>query len=596
MVFTVVAFILFSRDEIPLRTTSLLVIVLLPLGFYLFPYQRDGKILEPTEFFLGFGNEVLVAICALMILGRGLVATGALEPLARALARTWASYPQASMLLMLLLCLALSGLVNDTPVVVLLLPILMGVALRTGTVLSKMLMPMNFAVLMGGMGTSIGTSTNLLVVSISAELGGPRFGVFDFIHIAAIAAAGGILYLWLIAPRLLPGRDMLMSDASPRVFNAVLHINEDSFANGKSLSEVMEKAQNKLQVEQIQRGDGLFLAKRPTLTLSKDDRLFVADTPENLKEFEKLLGATLYNVSDIEHPVSKEHPLTAEGQQLAEVVVTEGSPLYNTTLKRAGFTQRYQLVILAIHRAHARPAKGELSDIVLQTGDVLLVQGAADQIKELKASGALLVLDATIDLPHSQKAPYALLIMFGVVACAALGLLPISISALVGVGLMLISRCLNWDEVGSALSSRVVLLIVASLALGAALTRTGGTEYLARLYLVAMSGLSPQIILSVLILMMAVMTNFVSNNAAAAVGTPIAFSIAQQLHVAPEPFVLAILFGCNLCYATPMGYQTNLLVMSAAGYKFSDFLRVGIPLMFIMWLSFSFLLPAFYPL
>ncbi|MGH8744035.1 MAG: SLC13 family permease, partial [Burkholderiales bacterium] len=279
-------------------------------------------------------------------------------------------------------------------------------------------------------------------------------------------------------------------------------------------------------------------------------------------------------------------------------VVTEGSPLYNTTLKRARFTERYQLVILAIHRAYAslNPAKGNITEIVLHTGDVLLVQGAAEQIKELKTRGSLLVLDATIDLPRSQKAPFALLIMFGVVACAAVGLLPISISALLGVGLMLGSRCLNWEEVESALSSRVILLIVASLALGAALTRTGGTQYLAQLYLAAMSGLSPQIVLSVLILMMAVMTNFVSNNAAAVIGTPIAFSIAQQLHVAPEPFVLAILFGCNLCYATPMGYQTNLLVMSAAGYKFSDFLRVGIPLMFIMWLSFSFLLPAFYQL
>ncbi|MGH8743494.1 MAG: SLC13 family permease, partial [Burkholderiales bacterium] len=324
MAVTLAAFILFSRDEIPLRTTCLLIIVCLPLGFYLFPYERDGKVLQPADFFLGFGNEVLITICGLMILGRGLVATGALEPLARALARTWASHPQTSMLLMLLLCLALSGLVNDTPVVVLLLPILMGVALRTRTNLSKMLMPMNFAVLMGGMGTSIGTSTNLLVVSISADLGGPRFGVFDFIHISAIAAVGGILYLWLVAPRLLPGRTMLMSDASPRVFNAVLYINEDSFANGKSLSEVLEKTQNKIKVERIQHDEGFYLALQPKLTLSKGDRLFVADTPENLKEFEKLLGATLYNVSDIEHPVSKEHPLTAEGQQLAEVVVTEG--------------------------------------------------------------------------------------------------------------------------------------------------------------------------------------------------------------------------------------------------------------------------------
>ena len=183
-----------------------------------------------------------------------------------------------------------------------------------------------------------------------------------------------------------------------------------------------------------------------------------------------------------------------------------------------------------------------------------------------------------------------------VVLSAMLKLVPIAVSALAGVLLMLATRCLDWREVGNALSSKVVLIVVSSLALGSALTATGGTDLLAKGYLSLVGGMSPTVVLSTLMLLVALFTNFVSNNAAAAVGTPIAASIAAQLGVSPEPFVLAVLFGANFSYATPMGYQTNLLVMSAAGYRFSDFLKGGVPLLLIMWAAYSVLLPMFFPL
>ena len=217
---TVFAFAMFALERLPIETTSLLVLVLLSAGFQLVPYVHDGVRLSPVEFFFGFGHEALVAICSLMILGRGLVATGALEPAARLLGRMLAARPGAAMLLVLVACAAFSGVLNDTPIVVLMMPILVGAALRAKSSASRTLLPMNFAVLIGGMGTTIGTSTNLLVVAIAADLGVRRFDMFEFIHVTALAAVGGLLYLWLVLPRPLPQREAPLGDAAPPAFPA----------------------------------------------------------------------------------------------------------------------------------------------------------------------------------------------------------------------------------------------------------------------------------------------------------------------------------------------------------------------------------------
>jgi len=594
---TVVAFVLFSRDRIPLETTSLVVLVALTLGFRIFPYEHDGQTLEVSEFFLGFGHEALVTICALMVLGRGLVATGALEPVARLFSRAWGIFPRIAMLLLLVFSAAASGVVNDTPIVVLMMPILISVALRTGSSPSKTLMPMNYAVLIGGMSTSIGTSTNLLVVAIAADLGVRKFGIFDFTHVAALAAVGGLVYIWLILPRLLPARDPLMTNAKPRLFSAILYINDDSFANGKTIKEVRERTENRIKINRVVRGENLILARLPTLILAAGDRLFLSDTPENLKEFETQLGATLHNTGEKEEIVTDESPLTAPDEQLAEIVVTEGSLLHKSTLKNTHFSDLFDVNILALHSRTQGTSSGaqDVSEVTLSVGDVLLVQGSKEKIATLRNNPRMLVLDQTIDLPATARAPLALIIMGVTVLLAVTKVLPISVSAIMGVLAMLITRCLNWEDVGSSLSSKVIMLVASSLALGSALTHTGGTNYIAQLFIVLSQSLSPEMILGVLMFLMALFTNFVSNNAAAAIGTPIAVSIAHNLGLSPEPFVLAILFGANFCYATPMAYQTNLMVMSAGGYRFSDFAKAGVPLAIIMLSLYTFLLPRFFP-
>ncbi len=595
LVLTFVALILFTRERIALETSSLLVLVALTLGFELFPFETDGHPLEAIDFFSGFGHEALVAVCALMIAGQGLVRTGALEPIGRLLARAWVVAPAISMLLTLMTGAVLSAFVNNVPIVVLLLPILISVSLRTKTPASGVLMPMGFATLVGGMGTTIGTSTNLLVVSVATDMGLPRLQMFDFVFPVAIAGGVAIVYLWLLAPRLLPQRRTDLDDTSPRVFAAQLFVGEGSYADGKTLAEAVKQAGGELQVSQVLRGEQTFLVPLPDARLRAGDRLLVHDSAERLKEFEAALGATLYS-GDM--PVDDDHPLHAENQQLAEVVVVQGSPLEGSSLSASRFVERYRLLTLALHRAgwQLQAQRTQLQDTRLRVGDVLLIQGEREQIDDLKRRGDVLVLDATADLPSTRKAPLALAIMAAIVLSAALGWLPIVISAVAGVLLMLATSCLNWRDAARALNTQVILIVVASLALGSALLQTGAADYLAHLFVAVTEGASTATILSGLMLAMAVMTNIVSNNAAAVIGTPIAIGIARQLGLPEEPFVLAVLFGANMSYATPIAYKTNLLVMSAGGYRFTDFLRVGVPLTLIMWIVLSWLLVTLYEL
>lgn len=590
-----VALFLFTRERIPLETSSLAVLAVLAAGFEIFPYARDGAQLHAVDFFKGFGHEALVAVCALMIAGQGLVRTGALEPVGRTLARLWSTRPMLSLLLTLLVGASLSAFVNNVPIVVLLLPILVSISLRTNKPASEILMPMGFATLVGGMSTTIGTSTNLLVVSVATDMGIRRLNMFDFFLPAAIAGCLAILFLWLVAPRMLPRREALMQDTSPRIFTAHLYIEPGSFADGKTLAELIQKAGRKFKVAKIYRDKDTVITPLPDAVIKAGNRISIRDTPENLKEFEKVLGARLYTDDT---PVDTEHPLQAEDQQLAEIVVTQGSPLEGTTLSQARFTDFYQLVTLALHRAgmEIRTLRTDVGNVRLRIGDVLLVQGNRQQIAALKRGGELLVLDATSDLPHTRRAPLALLIMSAIILAAALGALPIASSAVCGVLFMILTRCLSWRDAARALSTPVIMIVVASLALGTALLKTGGADYLAQVYVSVSAGASPTLLLSGLMLVMAVLTNIVSNNAAAVIGTPIAIGIAQQLGLPAEPFVLAVLFGANMSYATPMAYKTNLLVMNAGGYQFSDFMRVGIPLTLIVWLSLSWLLPTIYDL
>ena len=592
---TAVALLLFIQKKIPLETSSLLILLTLTVGFELFPYQTGGENFHAVNFFYGFGNEALIAVCALMIAGQGILRTGALDPMGRMLARLWKKSPSFSFLLTLLLGAFISAFINNVPVVVLLLPVLISVSLRTGAPASSVLMPMGFSTLVGGVATTIGTSTNLLVVTVASDMGLKNIEMFDFVLPAAIAGCVSLLYLWLIAPRLIPKIDITLTDGTPRIFTAHLEVTEDSLLVGNPLSKALELTDNAMKVSAIERGEGKPIYLHPGVILQAGDHLVINDTPDQLKEFEKILQGTLFPVGSTV-PIDSEVSLEAADQQIAEIVIYQGSPLNGTTLKKYHFAERSGMTTLAIHRSGKELKRylDKISDIKLEIGDILLVQGPREKISELKKDTKVLVLDSTIDLPYSRKSHLAMGIMLGIILTAAFGILPIAISAACGALFMILTKCITWRDATCALNVQVVLIVVTSLALGKAMMITGGADFLGKLF-VSLSGDAPAaLVLSGLMLLMAIFTNIISNNATAVIGTPIAFSIAQQLNLNPEPFVLAVLFGANMSFATPMAYKTNLLVMNAGEYSFSDFLKVGTPLVLIMWATLSVVLPILY--
>jgi di/tricarboxylate transporter len=407
--------------------------------------------------------------------------------------------------------------------------------------------------------------------------------MFDFTGPAAIGALCAILYLWLVAPRILPPRKAPMSGSVARLYTAQIRLGRTSMVTGGTLAEALLRTGNTLRVESVQRGQGVFISPLPDVVLRAGDRITTSDTQDNLREFARVLGGTLFSG---DHAVDAEHPLSAEGQQVAEVVITPASTLVGQQIGQARLRSQHGLRVLAFNRfedSQERKSPG-LDEVQLQAGDVLLVQSTPENLRELKQAPDFLVLDGSFQLPSTRKAPLALAIMLAVVALAAFNVLPIEIAAVLGCGVLILTRCLAWKDAMNALNVQVILIIVSSLAMGAALLQTGGADYLAMLFVYITFGAPPAVVLAGLMLMMGILTNIVTNNAAAVIGTPIAIGIAQRLGLPLEPFVLAVVFGANLSFVTPMAYQTHMLLMNAAGYKFTDFVRVGLPLAIGLWL------------
>ncbi len=631
LVFAALVFALFISDRLPIATVSIGILVLLPIGYVLFPLQTAQGTFDALSLFAGFGHPALVAICALMIVGQGLVVTGALEPAARLLATWVAARPALALAALLVGAASISGLVNDTPVVVLLIPLIIAAAARAKMSAARMLMPMNYAVLIGGMATTIGTSTNLIVVALAADLGVGPFSMFSFYPLVAMAALPALAYLWLVAPRLLAGVKGPAEEVSSQLFDAELHVEADSWLDGRTVREALDATGKKMRLIEIRRKAGTVMPL-PSMKLRPGDRLIVQDTPAQLKDFEGSLKATLHRVlpdtDEAAAPKTKskasakkgdakpadatrkeEDVKAAEAQEdedqpapasavLAQMIVSPSSALVGRTVRQEHIGQRYDVVVVGLRPN--RTARGwqreKIPDRRIAAGDILLLQGEPDAIQHLQRDGLGLLLDERFTLPRQDKALLALVTMAAVVLLAATKILPIALAALGGVLVLLLGRCLSWEDVAHSLSVKVILLVAASLALGQALSVSGATAWLAQQMAAASATLSPAWVLGLLMALMGLLTNFVSNNAAAAIGTPLAVELARSLGVPPEPFVLAVLFGCNLCYLTPMGYQTNLLVMNAGGYRFGDFVRVGTPLFIIMWAALSYGLVVGYAL
>jgi di/tricarboxylate transporter len=564
----------FASGRVRVEIVALLTIGAIALGLFFWPLPgtapKDGLVLA----FSGFGHHALITICALMILGRGLVVTGALNPAARALTRVWRLNQPLGLLVTLLLAAATSMMVNDTPVLVLLLPILVQLAQHGGMPASKTLIPVNSAILIGGMATTIGTSTNLLVVSIASDLGLPPIGVFQFTDIVLIAGLVALPYIWLVMPRLLPDNSV-EAGHPPRTYRAELRFDLRFPALGKSRDQLLAMLP-----------PGVTMAAPTPADLSDEARLIIEGPQDALAEAARRLGA---------QPAPKwlmtrlEREAAAQQADLvvAEVAVAPDARLIGLTLSTAGLLG---VAVIGVHRVGMSDGSGADRTAVLREGDVLLVMATEAALQAFANRDGLLILEGARDVPRSAKAGLALAITAGAVGLASFGVLPIAISALGGAVLMFVTGCVRFDRVGRALSAKVIVLVAASIALGKIVLVSGAAAWLAVLLAQGLQHVPAAAVLAAIMVFVTVLTNFASNATAAAVGTPVAFSLAQQLGLPVEPLVLAVLFGCNLCYATPIAYQTNMMIMTEGDYRFADYIRTGVPLVLLMIVTLSTLL------
>lgn len=596
LLITLVVFALFVRGRPRVELVCLGLIAVLALGFYFFPFESAGRYTGIEVAFGGFGHEALVAVSCLMILGRGLVVTGALEPAARAMARLWRFNRALGMLCTLMLCMVLSAFVNDTPILILTLPVLVDLAGRAGVPASKTLMPVNSAILIGGTASAIGTSTNILVLSIADDLGVGSIGMFDFSGIVATAALVALPYVWLIMPRLLPTSATDTAEA-PRLYRAKLHLTGGAAAPGSPLGAVLRHVGGSIRVIEIVRDGRPLVEIGESAEVRQGDELIVSGTMDDLRDASEALKAPLAQ-PDLIEAIRDDAAREREDRQLAELVIGTDSPLIGESVRSARIGDRFGVAVLGTYRSDVQlqaSAHRPASDRFV-AGDLLLVQGTAQKLAQLEQSQRALRLGTARDLPRSAKAPIAVVIVVSVVLVAAFKVVPIAIAALAGTIAMLVTRCVLFERIGRALSAEVIVLVAGAIALGRALVETGAADWLGSLFALGLGDFHPAAVLIALMAFATVLTNFVSNAAAAAVGTPLAVSLATRLSLPPEPMVLAVLFGANLCYVTPVAYQTNILIMGPGGYRFQDYVRAGLPLALIMMTMLAILLMRRYGL
>ncbi len=597
---TIIALML-ERIPMVATATMLLAGLMVLFGLAPLPGPNGENLLGAANLLQGFANPGLITIIGLLVVGQALIQTGALDGVATSLHQASGGSAALALLISLLPVAVLSSVLNNTPVVVIFIPIMTALAGRLKLSASRLLIPLSFASILGGMTTLIGSSTNLLVAGVAQEMGLGRIGFFDFVVPGMVLAGCGLLYVIVIAPRLLPDRaDMAVQLAGAgRQFIAQIEIADDSSLIGERPVAGMFRSLPETTVRMVQRGEHAFLPPLDSVALEPGDVVVVAATRSALtKALAKFPGALHPSLTDRQWPeeTGEETPWEGGEQALAEVMVTPASRLCGQALENVGFRYQHSCIVLGVQR-RSRMIRQRLTEIRLEAGDVLLIQGQRANVHSLRANRDVVLLEwSQQTLPRYFHARRAGLIFAIVVAVAATGTLPIVVAAVTGAATMLLTGCLNVRQATRAVDGAVVMIVAATLALGAALETTGAAAYVAHQMIAGLAQFGPAIILSALFALIALFTNLLSNNAAAVLFTPIAINLAHQLGIEPMVFVYAVIFAASCSFASPIGYQTNLLVMAPGHYRFSDYVRAGAPLILILWVAFSLFAPWYYDL
>lgn len=581
--------VLYMTDRWSMELVSAGIIAALLLLFHL-PWAKaaGGQPLEASQLLAGFGNPALITIMALLVIGQGLFQTGALDSPTKSLLASYDKRPFITLIGAFMAVFTTSAFINNTPIVIMFLPVMSAIASRMGTSPSKVMMPLSFVSVFAGMTTLIGTSTNLLGAESFKRLAGVTLGFFDLTIMGLVLSSAGLLYILIFAKFLLPSRkDMSENLVAPsgKQYVAQIEVTYGHFLSGKAPIAGMFEDLPGMTARMIQRGERAILPPFEDTQLTPGDLLIVAAT-------RKVLSDALASRPEFLHQMLRSGGLGPEDEQnqallLTEAVIAPGSRMAGRTVEMLGFRRLTRAVVLGIQR-RSRMIRSRLDEIRLEAGDTLLLCAPPDAFNDMRANRDILLLEwSSSEIPVTAKARTALLITLATVLLAASGFLPILHASLSGAVIMIMTKCLNIRQASRSLDLRIFMLIGAALAMGLALEQTGAVNLIARTILTIAEPYGKYAVLSAIFLVVACLTNILSNAASAVLFTPVAISTALELGTDPFPFVLAVIYGANCCFATPIAYQTNLLVMGPGHYKFSDYLRFGGPLVILIWIIFT---------
>ena len=553
-----------------------------------------SRVLTPLEAVAGFAHPAVITVGAMFLISRGMVRTGVVGYIGQRIIQSARGSANLAMLIILLAVALSSAFINNTPIVVLFIPVVMGMCCEFGLSPSKFLIPLSYASILGGTCTLIGTSTNIIVSDLSAGYGYGSISMFELAPVGVPIAVVGIAFLLIAAPRLMPALlnpTCELEDSPKRRYLAELRIPRGSRLVGKDPKNVFAERYPNLEVLELIRYSHIFHPTRDSVEVATDDLLLVKGSANDLVE--------ILDHDDVELPLSEQGLTFNSGKKqslVAELIIPPQSTLLGERLLESDLKRDPDLEIIAIKRSGLHFTEKQIHDIRLRIGDIVLARCPVDKLDRMRdGTDFIIIEDVHHALVQKRKAWKAGLIFAGLIIAASIGLADIMICALTAAFLMVVTGCLQMHDAYRSIQGNVLLLIAGTIALGTAMEKTGTSQLYAEAFLWIFSGYSPAIVLAGFVLLTSISTQLLSNNATAVLLIPIAISTALGLGVDPKPMIMAVCFGASACFATPIGYQTNLLVFGPGGYRFTDYLKLGIPLNLLVLIVGSLLIPRIWP-
>ena len=580
-VILVTAVVLFITDRVRTDIVGMLIISVLGLL----------GILEPKELLQGFSNQALVTIAAMFVLSAALMRSGLVAALSGKLTDLSKGSPVRFLALSLCAVCFMSAFINNTPVVVVFIPAVLTVCSRLGQSPSKFLMPISFASMLGGSATLIGTSSNILVSSLSAEAGYGEIGMFEFTVLGGVIVVVGMIYLILFSHRLLPARTTIASTLSAedvKEYITQVKIGAESHLVGKRLAET-PLANAGVRVAELIRGERIQRLEKDN-ALEEGDILLIRGDLNKILELERAHDIMISTDADARDAEVKRVEMT-----VFELMVAPDSPLIGRTAQDIRFREDYGVSVFALQR-RGRHHQRDITDLELRMGDILLVRGTMEALAKLRGYREFILLEGVHDqVIERHKAPLALGTILAIVGLAAFGVFPISVLALTGAALLVMMKVLTPRDAYRSIDWPVLILIAGMIALGNAMGKTGALDIAAEGLVGTVGQLGPNVTLWIFYFITAALSLLILNKPAAVLCTPLGILLATQLGVDGKPFIMAVAFAASTAMATPMGYQTNLLVYGPGGYNYKDFVYFGLPLNFIIGVIACWLIPIIWP-